>query len=51
MLGTLVTKKDGVVNNYLLNLENKDEVIMKVVNDVLKYHQPDSWEIVERAIF
>ena len=51
MLGTLVTKKNGVVKNYLLNLENKDETIMKVVNDVLNHHHPDEWQIIEKAIF
>mgnify|MGYP001056491494 CR=1 FL=1 len=50
-MGTLVTKKNGIVNNYLLNLGLSDEVVMKVVNDILNNNHPDSWEIVEKAIF
>jgi hypothetical protein len=46
-MGTLVTKKNGVVKNYLLNLENKEEVVMEVVSDILNNQHPDSWEIVK----
>ena len=49
-MGTLITRKDGVEKNYLLNLCINPEITEKIVNDILNANEIDNWEIVDGFI-
>ena len=49
-MGTLITRKNGIQKNYLLNLDINPEVTEKVVNDILDNQEIEDWEIVEHFI-
>ena len=50
-MGTLITRKDGVQKNYLLNLCINPKITEEIVNDILDTHEIEDWEIMNTSIF
>ena len=49
-MGTLITRKDGVEKNYLLNLSINPKITEELINDILDVHEVDDWEVVDGFI-